>query len=188
MTGLVLGLFALAPAAGAHTELSSSEPADGAATAGPLNEVVLTFSEPVTLVGFGFEVEDPDGNLLVPDLSSADDTVFTLSFDPPLSGGDVTVRYEVTSADGHVVSGSVSFTVAAETTTMPAASSSTLGTTTVTTSAVSTTVGSATPSTGTSVPEGDGGGDESIALLALGGAVAVGAGTVLVVRTRRNGE
>ena len=43
-----------------------------------------------------------------------DDTVFRLQFDPPLAGGDVGVRYNVTAEDGHVLSGSFSFTVSVD--------------------------------------------------------------------------
>lgn len=113
--GAVAGLLTLAvgTTAGAHTELDSTEPADGETVAGPVDEVVVSFSDPVTLAGDAFRVLDPQQRELSPPSVSDDGAVYRLMFDPPLAGGPVGVVYEVVAADGHVISGGFSFTVEA---------------------------------------------------------------------------
>ncbi len=95
----------------AHTDFDYSVPTDGASVGTPLTEVTVAFTLPVTLVGSGFEVLDPQGNVLQPFAVTDDDTIFKLQFDPPLAGGAVGVRYTVAAEDGHNLSGSFSFTV-----------------------------------------------------------------------------
>jgi copper transport protein len=95
----------------AHTGFDYSVPTDGASVGTPLTEVTVAFTLPVTLVGSGFEVLDPQGNVRLPFAVTDDDTIFRLQFDPPLAGGAVGVRYEVLAEDGHTLSGSFSFTV-----------------------------------------------------------------------------
>ena len=112
MSLLTLGL----PAGGAnaHTDFDFSLPTNGAVVGEALSEVTVAFTQPVTLVGNGFEVLDAQGNILLPFAVTDDDALFRLQFDPPLAGGAGGVRYEVTSADGHVVDGSFQFTVSAD--------------------------------------------------------------------------
>jgi len=102
---------AFATPADAHTDFDFSLPTDGATVGEPVSEVTVAFTLPVTLVGNGFEVLDPQENLLQPFAVTDDDTLFRLQFDPPLAGGTVGVRYTVTAEDGHTLSGSFSFTV-----------------------------------------------------------------------------
>ena len=109
---LASAVLVIAPApASAHTDFDFSLPTDGASVGETVSEVTVAFTLPVTLVGNGFEVLDPQQNLLMPFVVTDDNTVFRLQFDPPLAGGAVGVRYNVTAADGHVLSGSFSFTV-----------------------------------------------------------------------------
>jgi methionine-rich copper-binding protein CopC len=105
---------ALATPAGAHTDFDFSLPTDGASVGEPVSEVAVAFTLPVTLVGNGFEVLDPQENLLQPFAVTDDDTLFRLQFDPPLAGGTVGVMYTVTAEDGHALSGSFSFTVSVD--------------------------------------------------------------------------
>lgn len=125
----------------AHTEFASSMPAEQATVDTPVSEIVVAFTLPVTIVGNGFEVLDPQGNIVVPAVESDDDTVFTLVLEQPLAGGDVGVRYEVAAGDGHVLAGGFSFTVTASgssTTTSTMAPTTTV--TNVTTSSPATTI------------------------------------------------
>jgi len=113
----VFAAIGLSPAAGpasAHGDLDYTVPTDGASVGDLVSEITIAFTEPVTLVGNGFEVLDPQGNLLLPFAVTDDDIVFRLQLDPPIGGGEAGVRYEVTSSDGHTLSGSFSFTVAAD--------------------------------------------------------------------------
>ena len=104
----------VAQPADAHTDFDYSVPTDGASVGEPVSEVTVAFTQPVTLVGNGFEVFDPQQNVLQPVAVTDDDAVFRLQFDPPLAGGPVGVTYSVTAADGHVLSGSFSFTVSVD--------------------------------------------------------------------------
>ena len=147
---VVLAALSVARPVGAHTDFDYSVPTDGASVGTPLTEVTVAFTLPVTLVGSGFEVLDPQGNLLQPFAVTDDDTIFRLQFDPPLAGGEVGVRYTVAAEDGHPLSGSFSFTVSVplptSTTAAPATSTTSTSTTTTTTT-TTITIGSAAPST-----------------------------------------
>ena len=97
----------------AHTELDFSLPANGTTVGDPVEEISVGFTDQVALVGNGFEVHDPQGNLLTPFVVTDDNMVFRFQLDPPLAGGVVTVDYHVRALDGDVQEGSFSFTVAA---------------------------------------------------------------------------
>lgn len=106
----------------AQVALDYSVPTDGASVGGPIAEVTVAFTEPVRLIGSGFEALDPQNNLLRPFAVTDDDMVFRLQFDPPLGGGVVGIRYSVLAGGGYTLNGAFSFTVnaAAPTTTVPA--------------------------------------------------------------------
>ena len=111
LLGAFLVVLAVPAAVSAHTALDFTLPTDGATVGEPVSEITVGFTEPVILVGQGFEVFDPQGDIIVPLAVTDDDQVFRLQLDPPLGGGDVGVAYEVRSQDGHVVAGAFSFTV-----------------------------------------------------------------------------
>jgi len=110
----IVATLSVAQPADAHTDFDYSVPTDGASVGEPVSEVTVAFTQPVTLVGNGFEVFDPQQNVLQPFAVTDDDAVFRLQFDPPLAGGPVGVKYSVTAADGHVLTGSFSFTVSVD--------------------------------------------------------------------------
>jgi methionine-rich copper-binding protein CopC len=103
----------------AHTDFDYSLPTDGASVGTPVEQITVAFTDPVTLVGNGFTVLDPQNQVLEPFAVTDDDTVFRLQFDPPLAGGPVGVKYEVRAADGHVLTGNFVFTVDAPVPTTP---------------------------------------------------------------------
>jgi methionine-rich copper-binding protein CopC len=192
-----IGLMLSPGVASAHTELDFTLPTDGAAVGEPVTEITVGFTEPVTLVGPGFEVLDPQGNLSQPFVVTDDDIVFRLQIDPPIAGGEVGVRYEVTSEDGHIVAGSFSFTIAAllpttllpspttttnTTSTAPVTTAVTLATvSTVTATSTDETIGGGSAST---VPENDSNGVSPVVYGA--GAVALAMLGFLIVRARRS--
>ena len=56
----------------------------------------------------------PRGVLQEPvSVSTLDDQMFTMRFDPPLAGGEVGIRWNVQAADAHPINGAFSFTVTA---------------------------------------------------------------------------
>lgn len=111
----LLGVVLLSsqPAA-AHTGFESSDPPDGATTTAPVTEITLRFSGEATPAGTGFEVLDPSGVVRTPDsVTSPDPTTWVLSFDEPLAGGTVGVRWMVQAPDAHPIDGTFSFTTPA---------------------------------------------------------------------------
>ncbi len=113
LTLAVTLLVALAAPALAHTDLDSTTPADGATVEGPVDEVRLTFTLPVTQLGDGVSIEGPDGQIPV-DVSSADDGVVWLAVPvEPMPSGTYTGEWTVAAQDGHPLSGEFTFDVEA---------------------------------------------------------------------------
>jgi methionine-rich copper-binding protein CopC len=184
----------------AHAELDFTLPGNGTTVGQPVSEISVGFTEPVTLVGNGFEVLTPDGTVIEPFPVTDDDMTFRLPLDPPLGGGSVGVRYEVAADDGHVLEGSFVFDVAAPapTTTTPVAttfavvaststSTSTSASATVSVPGTAPAVGAtAVTSPGTTVAAADGDGSNSGTIIAVAAAVAAAAAAFLFVRSRRH--
>lgn len=150
----------------AHTGLVSSDPEDGSTVSSAPSRIVLTFSEDlkdpseavVQVAGqpqtWGAEVDGPD-------------LVLSPGGDIGDGAGAWQVSYRVVSADGHPVTGTITFTVAGST-----ATSSPTATTAPTTAP--TTAATTVPTTGEPSPaagEGDDGGSSTP--LIVGGIVAV---------------
>lgn len=104
----LLLVFSLVLPAFAHAQLLSSSPANGAALP-TAEEVVLTFNESISpdfvqLAGTG-----PDGDIIEGD-AVVDGPVLTQAI-RATANGEYTLTYRVVSADGHPVSGEVTFTL-----------------------------------------------------------------------------
>ena len=110
---IVLVLVALSAPAAAHTAFDSSDPADGETIDGPVTTIEIRFTGAATPVEDEFTVFTPQGDLLTPRWTTADDRTFVLQFSPALGGGDVGVRWHVQAADAHPISGTFTFTVLA---------------------------------------------------------------------------
>ena len=116
---LVAAMGAAAPSAAAHTALTASEPAaDAALTAGPAR-VSATFNEDLQPTFAAMTVVGPDGNLWSSGDPEVRGAVAGVAVRPLGPSGRYTVNYRVTSADGHVVVGSWSFTVTVASTGTP---------------------------------------------------------------------
>jgi methionine-rich copper-binding protein CopC len=106
LAGLVAVAIALAPAASAHAVLIATDPAKGARLDTSPAQVSATFNEPLGPSFAAMTVVGPDANLW----SSGDPRVAGAVISVPLRplgpAGSYTVNYRVTSADGHVVTGS----------------------------------------------------------------------------------
>lgn len=98
----------------AHTGFSGSTPSDGDVVDAPVSLVTLVFTGESEQAGDGFVVLDASGQVREPTLvTTLDAKVFTLTFDPPLAGGEIGVRWSVRAPDAHPIEGAFSFTVAA---------------------------------------------------------------------------
>jgi copper transport protein len=110
-SGLIFG----ADPVSAHTAFAGSTPADGEVVAQPVSSITLTFTNESEAAGEGFVILDASGQVRPPtSVSTPDDKVFTLAFDPPLDGGEIGVRWSVRAGDAHPINGSFSFTVGAQ--------------------------------------------------------------------------
>ncbi|GAA1178274.1 hypothetical protein GCM10009584_19800 [Ornithinimicrobium humiphilum] len=98
-----------APAGSAHDRLLSSEPDQGQVLETVPEAIELTFSDVPVPLGSQVVVEGPDGR----DWATGDlqvvDTVVHQPVDPAAPAGDYTVRWRVTSSDGHPITGTVEF-------------------------------------------------------------------------------
>jgi copper transport protein len=108
MLGVVLG----ATPVSAHTSFVGSDPANGAVVSEPVEQITLRFTGVSEEAGDGFVVLDANGDVREPtSVSTVDDKVFVLAFEPALDGGVVGVRWSVRAGDNHPIDGSFSFTV-----------------------------------------------------------------------------
>jgi methionine-rich copper-binding protein CopC len=97
----------------AHARLVQEEPPDGATLAESPDRVELRFSEPVAAEFSPLEVRDSDGKRVDKDDARVDpdDARVLLAGLKELSEGSYTVKWRVTSIDGHVVEGRYGFAV-----------------------------------------------------------------------------
>jgi methionine-rich copper-binding protein CopC len=133
-TGLLLAAMTLtatlnAQVAFAHATRVSAEPPDNAVlTIGP-DRVSATFNERLQTTFAAMTVVGPDANVWSTGEPTVQGAVVGIGLRPLGPAGTYTVNYRVTSADGHVVSGSWSFrlTVPGTGTPGPAAAASHAG-------------------------------------------------------------
>jgi copper transport protein len=102
----------------AHAELLEITPADGAIVATAPAEVVLRWSEPVSLTGGSARVLD-DAAGVVSGEPVIDGTTLSIPLPAGLAAGTYTVAWDVISEDSHPISGATVFHVGAPSTTGP---------------------------------------------------------------------
>jgi methionine-rich copper-binding protein CopC len=108
--GLALLWLALPLVALAHAHLEGSVPAEGSSLAAAPDRFELHFSAAAHLTALTLQRRgEPAAHRLAP-LPPAAAAVFSVRA-PKLSPGAYELRYRVLSADGHVMAGSVHFTV-----------------------------------------------------------------------------
>jgi len=113
LAAMTLASTVNAQVASAHATRVSSQPADNAVlTAGP-DQVTATFNEQLQTTFAAMAVVGPDGNVWSSGQPTVQGAVVSIGLRPLGPAGTYTVNYRVTSADGHVVSGSWSFRLTA---------------------------------------------------------------------------
>jgi copper transport protein len=111
LAALVLATWCAPPAA-AHTKLQSSAPAAGSTSDGPVDEVALTFTLPVTSLGDGIVIAGPAGTVTADVATAEGGLVLVATPAEPLAAGDYTVRWTAAAQDGHPLEGTFGFAVA----------------------------------------------------------------------------
>lgn len=107
LAGLLL--FAGTAVASAHATRVATDPVENASlTTGP-ERVTATFNEPLQSTFAAMTVVGPDGNLWSTGDPAVSGAQIGVAVRPLGPAGTYTVNYRVTSADGHVVSGSWPF-------------------------------------------------------------------------------
>ncbi|OMB95841.1 copper resistance CopC family protein [Mycobacterium colombiense] len=108
--GLMFAIATLtAPAAAAHATRVSTDPAADAVLAAGPQRVSATFNEQLQTTFAAMTVVGPDGNVWSTGQPTVQGAVVGITLRALGPAGTYTVNYRVTSADGHVVSGSWSF-------------------------------------------------------------------------------
>lgn len=105
-----LAVVATASPASAHATLETTNPGPGATLKALPKQVILGFSEDVRTPAF-VEVDSPDGANVAQGAVSIVDNKVTQTLGRPAGAGKYSVSYRITSADGHPISGTVSFRV-----------------------------------------------------------------------------
>lgn len=109
--GAALPAVVMAPVASAHSVLLSVDPGDGATVETSPETVVLTFNEEINQSFATVAVTTAEDRTNLAAEPVVEGASVSVGLDD-LDVGTYTVGYRVTSADGHVISGSSSFTVA----------------------------------------------------------------------------
>lgn len=110
-------------AASAHSELVESTPADGAELRQAPTQVELVFNDAIQQQGGDIVVSVRDTTVSDATTFAADGTAATVQLIGPAQPGSYTVKYRIVSADGHIASGTLGYSV----TGVPVASSSSTG-------------------------------------------------------------
>ncbi|NHC12794.1 copper resistance CopC family protein [Motilibacter deserti] len=109
---LAPALLLTASPAAAHTALVSSFPSEGEALESGPPQVELDFDEDVSSVGLALVLSGPDGQGVELGQAAADGATVTAPLAAAVAAGAYTLDWRVVSADGHPVSGRVTFSVA----------------------------------------------------------------------------
>ena len=107
-----LALALAAPPAAAHATLLSTDPAEGEVLSETPDVVTFTFDEPVKLTDDSMQVFDAAGDP-VDSSASSEDEIVTADLPDELAPGSYVVAWRVVSADGHPISGSLTFSIGA---------------------------------------------------------------------------
>lgn len=183
LTTAALALVTAAPAS-AHAALVSSTPEDGAQLDEAPSEIVLEFNEDIQDLGNEIVVVDSEGTPVADGEPVADGATVTQAVMGGAAGA-FTVTWRVVSADGHPISGELSYDVTATEPTSDATADE--PTTEDTTTEATTTETTPAPSSATTAPaEDEGGGDSAVLWIVLAAGAATVATIVLIVRRNRS--
>lgn len=104
--------FLMAQSASAHAHLEKSTPSENSVLTSAPTTLEMTFSEAARLTALSIQ-KDQDPKLPIKNLPTAVEPTVRVAL-PALAPGAYTVSWRVVSPDGHVMSGSLHFTIAAK--------------------------------------------------------------------------
>jgi methionine-rich copper-binding protein CopC len=186
-----LVIIGAAAPASAHERLVSADPEQGVALDIAPTSVTLTFSGEVEASGESIRITGRDGtDWAVSDVTSSG-TGITAKVKAQGQPGKQVLAYRVTSADGHTLTGTYTFDVAAFTPTTTTPTTTTPPTTTAQpTTAQPTTEPTAAVPVATSPAPDEPGGPGALLWVVIGAAVvaALGGTAAVVLKKRRAGE
>ncbi len=183
---LLTSLFAGVAPAAAHAEVLKVEPADGATLTTAPDGVRLTFGEEVLAGTPKLRVTGPVGE--VPTEVSSAGAVVTSPLPIDLVDGTYTVVWRVTSADGHPISGTYRFRLAAGAASASASAPSPSAAPVATPAATPTAVTTPVPPPMPTVSSGGSGTTTLVALAAVLAALAGIGGIWARTRRQRGGQ
>ena len=106
----ILLMALMAPGlASAHSDLESTNPADGERLAAAPTELTFTFSEELLPDFVNFVAVDPGGQTTELTVTAVDGATAVIAWPGALPGGDWRIEYRVVSQDGHPVNGHIVF-------------------------------------------------------------------------------
>jgi len=110
---LTLSCALLMPAlpAMAHSQLASSDPADGARLSAPPASVALTFSEDLLPGVNVISINREDGTSVSVQQVEPEGPTIRAAWPAELTSGQFQVAYRVVSGDGHPITGAITFTI-----------------------------------------------------------------------------
>ncbi|MDP1876988.1 MAG: copper resistance protein CopC [Actinomycetota bacterium] len=112
--GIVVAAFSLLVAAGpaaAHTDLVSSDPADGAVLATAPPAVSFTFSESLLPDTATISVNDAGGNVIASSPVEPDGATVSAPWPAEAAAGTFQVAYRVVAEDGHPLTGAITIAI-----------------------------------------------------------------------------
>ncbi|MCX6459135.1 MAG: copper resistance protein CopC [Actinobacteria bacterium] len=113
LAALITLLFLVASPASAHTELTSSTPANGAVVNGPPSTISLTFNEPPLAEGLAVQVAALDGPQVEVGKPTLKGSTVTVTWPATANSGEYSISYRVVADDGHPVTGQIAFSITA---------------------------------------------------------------------------
>ena len=104
--------FSMSTPSSAHAEFVGSNPADKSTVVVAPETISLEFNEPMLPMGSAIALVAPDGTTIPTDDVTVAATTLSVPWPTEMPLGEITTNWRATSDDGHVISGSFTFTVA----------------------------------------------------------------------------
>ena len=156
---MALGGLAASPALGHASQVSSAPEADAVLDAAP-SEVRIEFESALMDTGAALVVTGADGEVVSDAAPTLERMAIRVAVDPAAAAGEYTVAYRVVSEDGHTITSTYTYTVAA-------------GSSAIASSAPASTMASPVATTASSAPSNGGGMPAWVWIAGVVGAVAI---------------